>query len=217
MDLLELFGWIARGIVIVAPFLIWRWILRLTRVRRGRPGPAGLTVLASIMVGIAAAVAVLADTAPSWDSIVTVGGFWDRPLSEFSTLAIGLIRRAIPKLVAVLRLDDARRDYRVWLALALAIWGARIFMGMFRQPRQGAFRFLVAEAIAFAAGVAATIYLGPLLLWSVNRLNFWLLLAAILIVQDCRYGHPSHTYRMVEWITGRVSRWRPRPEYRDPG
>jgi len=217
MDLLELFGWIARGIAILAPLLLWRWILTATRVRRGRPGPAVLTVLASVMVGFAATVAVLSDTAPSWDSIVTVGGYWDRPLTEFPMLAIGLIRRAIPKLIAILRLDDARRDFRVWLVLAMALWGARIAMGLYRQPRPGTFRFLTAEAIAFAAGVVATVYLGPLLLWSVNRLNFWLLLIVVLIVQDCRYGHPPKTYRIAEWITGRVSRWQPRPDRRDVG
>ena len=214
MDLLELLGWIARGIAILAPLLLWRWILTVTRARRERPGPIVLTVLASVMVGVAAAAAVLADTAPSWDSIVAVGGYWDRPLSEFPLLAIGLIRRAIPKLLAILRLDDARRDYRVWLGMAFAIWGARIFVGMFRQPRQGVFRFLVAEAIAFAAGVVATIYLGPLLLWAVNRLNFWLLLAIVLIIQDCRYGQPPKTYRIAEWLTGRVSWWQARPDHR---
>ena len=64
---------------------------------------------------------------------------------------------------------------------------------------------------AFIAGALGTIYLGPLVLWSIDRLNFWLLLIAILLIQDYRYDDPPLFGRLVGAVSNARHRHRGLP------
>jgi len=201
MDVLAVIGATGRlllGVLaVIAPLLIWQWTIVLARSYRGRPGPAGLTVAASVMVGIAALAALIPGSILTWDAIAARGGFWELSLREFLSVSVGIARQAIPALQATLQFDDQRRNFQAWLAAAFALWLVRMVLGLVAGPPRGVRRFLLAELVCFVVGVFATIYAGPLLLWSINRLNFWIFLVLILLIQDCRYDEPPLILRLA--------------------
>jgi hypothetical protein len=206
MDVLAFLGetgrLLLRVLVVIAPLLVWQWTFTQTRVYRDGTGPAALTVVASSMVGLAALTALLPDTTMTWDAIVAPGGFWDLSLPEFLWLAAGIARRALPNLLATLQFDDDRSNFQAWLAAAFALWFLRMAIGLLvvGPPGRGR-RFLIHEFVTFVVGVFGAIYAGPLLLWSINRLNFWLLLVAIVLIQDCRYDEPPLVLRLAARLT----------------
>src|SRR6185312_3609305 len=192
--------------------LAWQWTIGLAAHYRANAGPVGLTVAASVMVGIGALAALLPGATLTWDAIIAPGGFWDLTLWEFMSLSIDIARRAIPTLLATLQFDDERRNFQAWIAAALALWFVRMAIGLIAAPRHRGGRFLIAELATFAVGVFGAIYTGPLLLWSVNRLNFWLFLLLVLFIQDWRYDEPPLVVRLAARLTGRARRHQPLPD-----
>ena len=145
----------------------WRW-------RMDDP-----TIIAGMMVGVATLAVILPSGALTWDGVVMVGGYWDMSLGQFMDLAHGMVVNGPVALLTVLAVDDARRDLQAWLALAMTLWLVRAIAVWLSGPPQGGSRLLLGEAATFVASIIGTVYLGPLLLWSLNRLNFWLLLIVI--------------------------------------
>ena len=216
MDLLAFIGgagrWLLRALLVIAPLLAWQWTITLGQPYRAKTGAIGPTLVASTMVGLGALVALLPGTTLTWDAIVTSGGFWDLTVPEFLAVSVDIVRQALPALLATLRFDDERRNVQSWIAAALALWFIRLAIGLIAGPPRGGSQFLLAEIAGFVIGVFATIYAGPLLMWSVNRLNFWIFLVLILLIQDFRYCDPPLTVRLL----GRLTRL-PQRQPRAPG
>jgi len=100
--------------------------------------------------------------------------------------------------------DDARRDLQAWLALAMTLWLVRVISVWLSGTPHGALRLVMGEVATFVASVLGTVYLGPLVLWSINELNFWTALIAVFLIQDYRYDEPPIFGRLV----GAVSSFR---------
>jgi hypothetical protein len=206
MDMLAWMGeagiFLLRAILVVAPLLVWRWTIAFTSPYRCGTGSVWPTLAASAMAGLGALAAVMPHTMLTWDAIVSPGGFWDLTLPEFLPVAAGLVRRSLPALSEVPRSDNARSLFIGWIAGILVIWGARLAVGLLAvRARNARLRFLTAELVCFVVGMSSTIYAGTLLAWLVNRLNFWLFLVVILLIQDYRYGHPPLAWRLTGWLT----------------
>jgi hypothetical protein len=155
-----------------------------------------------MMVGFAILTVILPPEALSWDAIVDVGGFWDLRLGEFIDFARGIVLHGPGALLEVVLYDDPRRDLRAWLVLAGVLWLLRVVGVWMAGPPHGSTRFLLAELATFIASVLGTVYLGPLVLWSINELNFWLALVAVLLIQDYRYDEPPLFGRLVGGVAG---------------
>lgn len=202
MDVLQVIGDLARfalrAFIVLAPLLAWQWIALWARPWRRRAGGlADPTIFAGIMVGIAMLAASFRPEMLDWDGIVAVGGFWDRDTGDFLLFARSFVLHAPAALLAALTFDDWRRDLQAWLVLAVVLWLARALAVWLSQPPFGVQRFVVGELATFIASAFGTVYLGPLLFWSINQLNFWLFLIAILLIQDYRYDEPPLFGRLV--------------------
>jgi hypothetical protein len=206
MDVLAWMGdagiFLLRVVLVVAPLLVWRWTIALTSPYRAGTRSVGPTLAASVMGGLGALAATLPHSIFTWDAIVSRGGFWDLKLPEFLAVAAGVVWRAIPTLLEVLQSAGAQSNLVGWIAAIIVIWSTRLAIGLHALPlRNARLRFLAAELACFLAGMFATIYLGTLLPWLANRLNFWLFLVLILLIQDYRYGHPPLLWRLTGWLT----------------
>lgn len=202
MDVLEFLGEVGRVtlrlFIVIAPLLAWQWVALWARPDRRRAGGlADPTILAGMMVGFAILYVILPSQSLNWNAIVDVGAFWDLSLGEFVDLARSMVLHGPGALLWALLYDDPWRDLRAWLALAAVVWLIRMVGVWLAGPPHGSSRFLLAELATFVASVLGTVYLGPLVLWSINRLNFWLILVAILLIQDYRYDEPPLFGRLV--------------------
>jgi hypothetical protein len=216
MDVLDILGEIGRVLlrvfIVIAPLLAWQWVALWTRpFRRRGGGLADPTVLAGMMVGVAILAVILPLESLTWDAIVSVGGFWDLGLMQFVELARSMVIHGPGVLLATVLYDDPWRDLQAWLTLAVTLWAIRVVAVLLGGPPYGASRLLLAELATFLASALGTVYLGPLLLWSTNRLNFWLLLIAILLIQDFRYDEPPLFGRLVGAVNAVRHRHRPLP------
>jgi len=202
MDVLAFLGEVGRlalpVFIVIAPLLAWQWIALWARPYRRRPdGLTDPTIIAGMMVGIGMLAVILRPETLSWGAIVSVGGFWDLSVGEFAELARSMMIHGPGALFAALQFDDERRDLEAWLVLAIVLWWIRMIAVWLTGPPRGTVRFLAAELVTFLASAFGTVYLGPLLFWSINRLNFWLILIAILLIQDYRYDDPPLFGRLV--------------------
>ncbi|MGE0225524.1 MAG: hypothetical protein AB7F35_23965 [Acetobacteraceae bacterium] len=201
MDVIELLGDAGRilfqVLAVVLPLLAWQWIVHMGRPARGTEAIIDATVVSGGMVGLAAIPYIIPPMALGWDAVVTPNGVWDLTLGEFYARVVRYASAALPDLISGLLYDDQRKDLLVWLSLALTIWALRIVVALVGRGTRPAMRLLGAEVMTFAASVYGVVYLGPLLLWSVNRLNFWLLLVMILLIQDHRHNEPPVVSRLV--------------------
>jgi hypothetical protein len=202
MDVLEFLGdagrFLLQVFIVIAPLLAWQWVALWGRPYRRRAGGlADPTVIAGGMIGIAILAVILPPDMLSWDAIVSIGGIWDLGLMQFVELARSFVVHGPGALLIMLFYDDQRRDLQAWLALAFTLWAVRALAVWLPGPPFGTSRFLLAELATFLASIIGTVYLGPLVLWSINRLNFWLLLVAVLLIQDYRYDEPPLFSRLV--------------------
>jgi hypothetical protein len=207
MDVFNLLGDLGRILlrtfVVIAPLLAWQFVALWARPWRRRAGGlADPTIIAGMMTGIGILLVILPPESLTWNAIVSVGGFWDLGLWEFADLARGMMVSGPFALLGALVQDDPARDLQAWLGLAMLLWLVRVIAVWLSGPIEGGSRLLIGETATFVASVLGTIYLGPLLLWSINRLNFWLLLIAVLLIQDYRYDEPPLFGRLVGAVNG---------------
>lgn len=216
MDVLDLLGEIGRILlrvfVVIAPLLAWQFVTLLAHpLRRRTGGLADPTIIAGMMVGIAILAVMLPMETLTWNAIETVGGFWDLDLWQFVSFARDVMINGPFVLLATLVEDDSRRDLQAWLALAMTLWLVRVVAVLLSGPPQGGARLAAGEVATFLASAIGTVYLGPLLLWSANRLNFWVLLVMVLLIQDYRYDDPPLLGRLVGAVNGARHRRRAYP------
>ncbi|MGA9015428.1 MAG: hypothetical protein WB509_23300 [Acetobacteraceae bacterium] len=207
MDVFDLLGdagrIVLRTFLVAAPLLAWQFVALWARpLRRRSGGLADPTVIAGMMVGIAILAVILPAEALTWDGAIMVGGYWDMSLWQFMGVAHDMVVNGPVALLTVLMVDDARRDLQAWLGLAMTLWLVRAIAVLLSGPPQGGSRLLLGEIATLVSSIIGTVYLGPLLLWSLNRLNFWLLLIVILLIQDYRYDEPPLFGRLVGAVNG---------------
>ncbi|MEJ0019336.1 MAG: hypothetical protein WDN25_22850 [Acetobacteraceae bacterium] len=207
MDVLDLLGdagrIILRIFVVIAPLLAWQLVaIRVRPWRRRDGGLADPTVMAGMMTGFGILAVSLPPEVLTWNAIVSVGGAWDLGLWQFMDVARETVLGGPGALAAALMHGDAQRDLQAWLALAMTLWLVRVGAVWLSGPLGWAGPLLAGEVVTFLASVFGTVYLGPLVLWSINRLNFWLLLIAVLLIQDYRYDEPPLFGRLVGAVNG---------------
>ena len=194
---------VLRTFIVAAPLLAWQFVALWARpMRRRSGGLADPTVIAGMMVGVAILVVILPAEALTWQGIVMVDGYWDMGLWQFMSVAHDMVVNGPIALLTELAVDDTQRDLQAWLGLAMTLWLLRaIAVGLAGAP-QGGTRLLLGEVTTLVTSVIGSVYFGPLLLWSLNRLNFWLLLIVILLIQDYRYDEPPLFGRLVGAVSG---------------
>jgi len=204
MDLLDLLGDSAfhlfRAIILAAPLLVWHWTLRLTRRVRMGNGLADATVIAAAMVGLAALALLVPPLALTWDAIMRPGGVWDLSLMAFLDRALRYLARAVPALLQGVVVGDDRANVLAWCGVALLFWLLRVVALLLSGRVHGRRRLLMAEVVVFAVTAHTAIYLGLMVLWSINQLNFWVIL--VLLLQDYRHNHPPVLRQVLNTLTG---------------
>lgn len=206
MDLLDLLGRAAhhlfRALVLVGPLLLWQASLRVTRRHRSGNGFADATVVAGGMVGLACLAVLLPPMALTWDAIMAPDGVWDLTLADFLERALLYELRAMPALLDAIATTDERSNILAWCGFALLIWALRMIAVWLSGRARSRRRLAATEIVVFAISIHAVIYLGLLVLWAINQLNFWVLLVLILLLQDARHNHPPIVRRVVTALTG---------------
>jgi len=214
MDMIDILGDVARflfrGLAIVAPLLLWQWVVLLGRPPRGVFGMSDATVISGAMLGSAALPLLIPGMALTWDAITGPDGVWDLTMSEFQHRALRYELRAVPALLRETLWGEMRTELRVWIGLALVIWALRIGIGLSMRRGRHAATFLVAEAATFLVSLYGIVYLAPLMLWGVNQMNFWALLVLILLIQDFRHNDPPIVPRLISALSG-IARFNRQP------
>ena len=185
--------------ILAGPLLVWRRCVLVAAVWRGRGGARGRadpTVLAGCLTGAALCGQALPEGSLDFAALLGVGGFWDRPVAALPGLLRDLAAAA-PDRVAAAWAADARGDLRLLLAMAAAPLLVRLTIAARTLSGGRLARRLLAETMVFAVSVGGVAWTLPLLCWGVNRLNVWLILAAIVVIQDVRYGRPAVTPRLA--------------------
>lgn len=216
MDLLDLLGesarYLFRALMVAAPLLIWQWIVQFSRPVRGGNGSGDATIASGVMIGLAALPVLIPPVALTWDGIVTPNGLWDLTLAEFLERALRYEARAMPGLAQAILFGDDRANLLAWCGLALLVWALRIGTAIAQRRGRRTRSLLITESCVFIASFHGVIYLGTLLLWSVNQLNFWVMLVAILLLQDYRHNEPPLLPRLLSALSGRRHRHAPEPD-----
>ncbi len=213
MDLLDLLGQAAhhlfRAIIVAAPLLLWQGGLRLTRLARAGNGLADATVVAGAMIGLAALGLLLPPMALTWDAIMSPGGVWDLSLGGFMTRAARYVGRAVPGLVDGMVWGDERANVLAWCGVALLIWVMRVVTVIALRRANRLPRLLVSEVVVLGLTVHAIVYIGLLVLWAANQLNFWILLVLLLLLQDYRHNEPPVMRVVLNALSGGRNRRQP--------
>jgi hypothetical protein len=200
MDIIELLGDAGRllfqVLAVIFPLLLWQWLVLLFRPARGAAAALDVTVISGAMVGLASVITVIPPMALGWDAVVSPLGIWDLTLVEFYVRVANFAGNALPALLDGLLYEDPHRDLLVWVLLALVVWLLRMAIVLLSRRARHAGQMLAAELLTFTVSLFGVVYLAPLLLWSVNRMNFWLLLVLILLIQDHRYNEPPVISRL---------------------
>ena len=206
MDIFEFLGDAARllfrVLAVVFTRLIWQWLVLLFRPTRGAAAAIDVTVISGAMVGFAAVISVIPPMALGWEAIMTPMGVWDLTLAEFYARVARFAGHALPDLVDDLLHEDPHKDLLVWVLLALVFWTLRVAIVLLSRRTHHAARMIAAEILTFTVSLFGVVYLAPLLLWSVNRMNFWLLLVLILLIQDRRHNEPPVISRLFATLQG---------------
>ncbi len=188
---------IFRILAVVAPLLAWQWAFLVAQTERGVRGLTDPTLIAGAMIGVGAIAVVVPEFAFGWGAVIGAQGAWDLTLGEFFARAARFELRALPELLEHTRVGDGPGHLRLWLQLAFAIWLVRLAVCLLLRRGRGAARFLAAESATLAVSAAGVVYLVPLVLWSINQLNVWLLLVLIVLIQDYRYEKPPLLTRLA--------------------
>ena len=203
VDILEAFRGLGRiGLmlaILAGPLVVWRRGIVAAAVWRGRAGLHGradATVLSGCLTGAVLFGQALPAEALDLAALLGVGGIWDRPASALPDLLWDLATEA-PRRLAAAWDSDARGDVRLLLAAAAAPFPIQILLVGRALPRNRISRLLLAETMVFAMSAGGAAWAFALLCWGVNQLNVWLILIAIVVIQDVRYGHPPVTPRVA--------------------
>ncbi|HYH37433.1 MAG TPA: hypothetical protein VD860_04360 [Azospirillum sp.] len=194
MDVLELLSSAASfavgPLLIIVPLLLYRWVTD-TAAHWDLYGGfrEDNATLAGLLLGICLVAATPLPGQPlSFDSVFNRGGPWDFHLEAFGALVLDRMALAPGFLLDRLLLDDERMNLTLGVAMAAALLLGRAAVGI---AQQGWLRSVatIAMDVAVAALTAALVLYGAILgLWLCNRLNFWLFLVGLVMIQEYRYN-----------------------------
>jgi len=124
----------------------------------------------------------------SFAAIFEDGGCWNLSITDFAALVMQRMGDGPHRLIEVLLTDDARLNYGVVMMLVATLFaidvGLTLASGV-RGPMLLAFLLDLLMAVLTAGLLVYTAHVG---LWLLNRLNFWSIAVAILLLQEYRYG-----------------------------
>ncbi|MBP2229273.1 hypothetical protein J2847_002567 [Azospirillum agricola] len=193
MDVLSLlqsvFLLLALPVALVLPFSLWVRISDAAHLHHpyGSWRPA-LATFCGLALGACMLAALWQPGSLTFAAIFADGGPWDLSIVEFAELVAQRMGDAPHRLFEVLLTDDARLNYGVVAMLVGTLFavdvGLTVASGM-RGPMLLAFLLDLLMAV-LAAGL--TVYAAHAGLWLLNRLNFWSIAVAILLLQEFRYG-----------------------------
>jgi len=194
MDVLDLLSSAASyaigPLLIIVPLLLYRWVTD-TAAHWDLYGASreDNATLAGLLLGVCLVAATPLPGQPlSVEAVFNRGGPWDFGLEAFGALVLDRMEAAPGYLLERLVFDDERWNLTLGVAMAAALLAGRAIAGIVRQGWR-----LSAVMIAMDLGVAVftaalTLYAVILTLWLCNRLNFWLFLVGIVMMQEYRYN-----------------------------
>lgn len=194
MDVLELLSSAASyavgPLLIIVPLLAYRWVTDTAAHWEPYGGfREDNATLAGLLLGVCLVAATPLPGQPlTFDSIFNRGGPWDFGLQDFGALVLDRMGAAPGLLLDRLVLDDERLNLLLGVAMALALLGGRAVVGILQQGAWLSAVTIAMDLFVAAMTAALTLYATILGLWLCNRLNFWLFLVGIVMMQEYRYN-----------------------------
>ncbi|PGH55556.1 hypothetical protein CRT60_19905 [Azospirillum palustre] len=194
MDILELF---ASGTVILigtlliaAPLIVYRALFDTARHWHAYgAGRAGIVELCGFLIGICFIMTTpLPGGGLNADLLFGVDGPWALDPSAFEALVLDTLAEAPDRLAAWLAERDDRLNLTLVVGFAFALLAGRGAWGFYRTYWRVALLTLAMDLTLAALASVATLYAMLLGLWLLNRLNFWALAVAVLVMQEYRYN-----------------------------
>jgi hypothetical protein len=177
-------------LLIIGPMLLYRWVTD-TAAHWDLYGGfrEDNATLAGLLLGVCLVAATPLPGQPlSFDSVFNRGGPWDFHLEAFGSLVIDRMEAAPGSLLDRLILDDDRLNLTLGVAMAAALLAGRAIAGVVWQGWWPSVATIAMDLTVAALTAALTLYGAILGLWLCNRLNFWLFLVAIVMIQEYRYN-----------------------------
>lgn len=194
MDVLDLLSSAASyaigPLLIIVPLLLYRWVTD-TAAHWDLYGASreDNATLAGLLLGVClVAVTPLPGQPLSFDSVFNRGGPWDFHLETFGALVLDRMEVAPGHLLDRLVFDDERLNLLLGVAMAAALLAGRAIAGVVWQGWRQSVATIAMDLTVVLFTAALTLYAVILTLWLCNRLNFWLFLVAILMIQEYRYN-----------------------------
>lgn len=194
MDVLELLSSAASyaigPLLIIVPLLLYRWV---TDSAAHWDLYGGLrednATLAGLLLGICLVAATPLPGQPlTFDSVFNRGGPWDFHLEAFGSLVLDRMEVAPAYLLDRLLLDDDRLNLTLGVAMAAALLAGRAAVGIAQQGWWHSVATIAMDLTVAALTAALVLYAVILGLWLCNRLNFWLFLVGLVMIQEYRYN-----------------------------
>ena len=204
MDVLDLLSSAASyavgPLLIIVPLLLYRWVTD-SAAHWDLYGAAreDNATLAGLLLGVClVAVTPLPGEPLGFDAVFNRGGPWDFRLEGFGALVLDRMEAAPGHLLDRLVFDDERWNLTLGVAMAAALLAGRAAAGIVWQGWRLAAVMIAVDLFVAMFTAALTLYGVILTLWLCNRLNFWLFLVAILMIQEYRYNQlglfPRHRH-----------------------
>ncbi|PWC31254.1 hypothetical protein [Azospirillum sp. TSO35-2] len=177
-------------LLVIAPLLFYRWVVDAAGHWEvyGRRRVA-VVEMAGVLIGVCfIATTPLPGGALSLDGLFASGGPWDIDAVTFRTIVVERLWEAPDSLADRIARDDQRLNLTLGLGIALALLLGRQAAGFASLHWRPAVVSVAIDLIIASLTAVTTLYTALLLLWMLNRLNFWVLAVAILAIQEYRYN-----------------------------
>lgn len=194
MDVLDLLSYAASyaagPLFIIVPLLLYRWVTD-TAAHWDLYGGfrEDNATLAGVLLGICLVAATPLPGQPlTFDSVFNRGGPWDFHMEAFISLVFDRMEVAPGYLYDRLTLDDDRQNLLLGMILAVALLVAWAVAGVAQRGWRHALVTSAMDLTVAALTAVLTLYTVMLVLWLCNRLNFWLFLVGLVMLQEYRYN-----------------------------
>lgn len=177
-------------LLIIVPLLLYRWVTD-TAAHWDLYGGfrEDNATLAGLLLGVCLVASTPLPGQPlTFDSVFNRGGPWDIHMEAFGALVIDRMQVAPGFLLDRLILDDERLNLTLGVAMAAALLFGRAVTGVIWQGWRLSVVTVAMDLTVATLTAALTLYTAILTLWMCNRLNFWLFLLAIVMMQEYRYN-----------------------------
>ncbi len=175
-------------LLLALPFALWYRVSDAAHLHHpyGSWRPA-LSTYSGLALGACMVAASWRPGTFTFEAIFDAGGPWDLSLTEFAQLLMQRLGDAPHDLVAVLLNDDPHLNFGVVVMVVATLFavdvGVTLASGV-RGPMLLSFLLDVLMALLAAGLLIHVVYSA---LWLLNRLNFWSIAVALLLLQEYRY------------------------------